>query len=123
MITALLEYAQWAVIVFLAGGLVGTWWGMSKGRKETEKILNELIEDFQVARGLISVETTRKKAHTKAFEALSNAEQIAEEMENSAQATEMRIARRTTLPRENAGPPAKVYRPKLRKKYPRSWPK
>lgn len=107
----------------LAGGLAATWTGAIGYAYWNAKRYKRLDRELHLARGLISVETERKAAHTKAFEVLSNPDLIAEEMENSARATEMRIARRTTLPREDAGPPAKVYRPKIRKMYPRSWPK
>jgi hypothetical protein len=117
------EYIQTAIDVFLLGGLIGIFWALRQSGKQNQAILNELIQEFEAARGLIEAEIERKDAHTKAFEVLSNPDLIAEEMENSARATEMRIARRTTLPREDAGPPAKVYRPKIRKLYPRSWPK
>ena len=112
----MLEYLQWGAILFLAGGLAGTWWAFTRFGKEGEKTLDALID-------MIESDSNRNKAHTKAFETLSDADKIVEEMERSANVTEMRIARRTTLPREDAGPPAKVYRPKIHKRYPRSWPK
>jgi hypothetical protein len=117
------EYLQWAAILITAGGVVGTWRGMRKAIKENAEFLQKMEEDFETARGLIEAETERKESHTRAFEVLSNPDLIAEEMDRSAEATEMRIARRTTLPREDAGPSAKVYRPKIHKRYPKSWPK
>lgn len=117
------DYLQWAVDVFLAGGVIGTWWGIARFGRQNKRQWDELLTEFQAARDLLEAETSRKDAHTRAFEVLSNPDKIVEEMEKSAQATEMRIARRTTLPREDAGAPAKVYRPKLRKRYPKSWPK
>ena len=117
------EYLQWGVDVFLAGGLFGTWYGVRKFGREQTVILNQLLYEFAQARELLDAETERKQAHTKAFEVLSDPDQIVDEMERSAEATEMRIARRTTLPREDAGPPAKVYRPKIHKRYPKSWPR
>lgn len=110
---------DWAML----GGLVGTWGGAIGFARWNAKRYNKLSEEFESARDLIEAETERKESHTRAFEVLSNPDLIAEEMERSSEATEMRIARRTTLPREDAGPPAKVYRPKLHKKYPKSWPK
>jgi hypothetical protein len=107
----------------MLGGLAGTWVGaIYFGRRQAKRI-ESLAEDLETARSLIEAETERKSAHTRAFEVLSNPELIEQEMEKSARATEMRIARRTTLPREDAGPPAKVYRPKIHKRYPKSWPK
>ena len=46
---------------------------------------------------------------------------IEAEMERTADLREVRDANRTTLPREDAGPPAVVYRPKLRGQKPGSW--
>ena len=119
----MLEYLQWGCILFTAGGLVGTWWGMRKAMEANQETLNRLIEEFEMARNLLESEEERKRAHTKAFEVLSDPDKIEDEMEKSARATEMRIARRTTLPREDAGSPAKVYRPRILKKYPKSWPR
>lgn len=118
-----LEYAQWGFDVFLAGGLIGTWWGMVKIGKRNQQAIDEMAEAYNSAVALIEAEAERKESHTRAFEVLSNPDLIAEEMERSSEATESRIARRTTLPREDAGPPAKIYRPKIKKKYPRTWPK
>ena len=107
----------------LAGGLAATWIGSIGYAYWNAKRVKRLDKELHLARGLVTAETERKVAHTKAFETLSNPDLIAEEMERSSEATESRIARRTTLPREDAGPPAKVYRPKLTRKYPRKWPK
>lgn len=52
---------------------------------------------------------------------LNDPVKIQADMERSATAQEMRAANRTTMPRENTGPPAKVYRPKLRNKPPSHW--
>ena len=96
-----LEYTQWAVNVFTAGGLIGTWFGIRKFSKIVAQQLDELTEVYNAACGLIEAEAERKESHTRAFEVLSNPELIAEEMERSSEATESRIARRTTLPRED----------------------
>lgn len=45
---------------------------------------------------------------------LTDPDRIQADMEATANAREMRDANRTTMPRVNAGPAAKVYRPKLR---------
>lgn len=55
------------------------------------------------------------------YQSLADPKLIEAEMEKSARAREMRDAQRTTLPREGAGPPAKVYRPKLRGAKPGNW--
>lgn len=117
------EYIQTAIDVFLLGGLIGIFWGLKRSGRQNQEILNEMAEAYNSAVALIEAEAERKESHTRAFEVLSNPDLIAEEMERSSEATESRIARRTTLPREDAGPPAKVYRPKIKKKYPRTWPK
>lgn len=109
--------------MILAGGLAATWVGAIGYGFWNAKRVKRLDRELHLARGLISAETERKETHTKAFQVLSNPELIEDEMEKSALATEMRVARRTTLPRDDAGPPAKVYRPKISKRYPKSWPK
>lgn len=75
---------------------------------------------------LISEETKRKAAHTKAFERLTNPVAIAEDFEESAaqNAKQMEAinANRTTEPREGAGPHAIVHRVrKMRPKIPTRW--
>lgn len=59
--------------------------------------------------------------HQKIYQKLTNVDEIEKDFEKSARLREMRDANRTTLPRENTGPPAKVYRPKLRGKRPSGW--
>ena len=66
------------------------------------------------AEKLISAETIRKQAHTKAFEKLTDVKTIEAEMEASASASELRAANRLAQVRENAGPHARVWKPKLR---------
>lgn len=78
-----------------------------------------LHRKFKAAEKLIKIETWRRKKHAKAFEALTNPEKIEQEMERGAQLSEMRAAGRRTLPRENAGPHARVWRPNLRNQPPR----
>lgn len=76
-----------------------------------------LLENkFKKAQSLISAETERKQAHTDAFQRLTDEEAIQADMERGARAAEMRAAKRTTLPRENKGPHARVYRPNVRGK-------
>jgi hypothetical protein len=55
------------------------------------------------------------------YASLADPEKIEADFEKSARAREMRDANRTTLPREGAGPPAKVHRPKMRGKKPGNW--
>lgn len=63
---------------------------------------------------LISAETLRKQTHTKAFEKLTDVATIESEMEASASASELRAANRLATIRENAGPHARIWKPKLR---------
>ena len=80
-----------------------------------------LWKQGRVARKLISVETKRKQAHSDAFERLTDPESIAADMERGADIIEARNANRLTKPREDAGPPARVYRPPMRSKLPSGW--
>ncbi|HPE52987.1 MAG TPA: hypothetical protein PK852_02610 [Mesotoga prima] len=81
-------------------------------RREIERT-NKRIDLFAAlmdeATQLISVETEKKVAQKKAYERLTDPDAIAEDMEKGARIREMRDAGRTTLPREDAGPPAKVH--------------
>ena len=55
------------------------------------------------------------------YDSLADPKKIEEDLEKSARRREMYDANRSTLPRENSGPPAKVYRPPLRAQKPASW--
>ena len=63
-------------------------------------VLNEAAD-------LISLETQKKLAQKKAYERLTDPEAIVEDMERGARIREMKDANRRTLPREDAGPPAR----------------
>lgn len=113
------EKLQWVA-------LVGAWVGSSvyyflllKEIGEVRAKANAMEAAYKAAIKLILVETERRKYQAKAFQRLSDPETIAKEMENGARAREMYDANRTVLPREDAGPPAKVYTPSLRAKTPR----
>lgn len=81
-----------------------------------------LRKTINPARQLIKEETKRKMAHTKAFENLTDPEQLDEDFERSAIAMEAHTANRITEPREGAGPHAVVHRPrKMRPKLPTRW--
>lgn len=67
---------------------------------------------FNEAQHLISEETKRKESHTKAFEDLVNPDKIDSELERSARLHEAWNAKRTSMPREDAGPPAVIHAPK-----------
>ena len=78
-----------------------------------------LAAAYKAASKLIFVETKRRTEHLKAAKRLTDPESIVDDMEKGARLREMYDANRTTLPREDAGPPAKVYTPTMRAKVPR----
>lgn len=55
----------------------------------------------------------RKAAYTKALEDLTDPDKIQEDMERGADILEARQANRLMAPRPDAGPPARVHRPKF----------
>lgn len=81
--------------------------------KNLRKRVENLEWQMRAAARLISEETKRKTAHTEAFKNLTDPDKIQEEMERGADILEARQANRLTMPRENAGPPARVFRPRL----------
>ena len=82
--------------------------------REASRQIDQLIEI-----GLADID--RKNAHTEAFKKLTDPDWIQQEFERGADVMEARNANRLTKPREDAGPPAKVYRPQLRSKLPSPW--
>jgi hypothetical protein len=92
----------------------------NKRIKKLEQDYRTLSLGYGAAYELIVTETNRREQHAKALKRLTDPEAIADEMEKGARMREMYDANRITLPREDAGPPAKVYSPKLRAKVPRS---
>lgn len=113
------EKAQWI--------LLGLCWFLSiifyfVLKKEISKLKAEhrnLAAAYKAASKLIFVETKRRTEHLKAVKRLTDPESIVDDMEKGARLREMYDANRTTLPREDAGPPAKVYTPTMRAKVPR----
>jgi len=83
--------------------------------RKIQKQVNEQMNEIGLA------EIDRKNAHTEAFKKLTDPDWIQEEFERGADVMEARTANRLTKPREDAGPPAKVYRPQLRSKLPSPW--
>lgn len=81
--------------------------------QEQRELLKLSVTLLEEALPLISEETKRKQAHTKALEKLTDPEAIQEEMERNADIIEARQANRLTMPREDAGRPARVFRPKF----------
>ena len=62
-----------------------------------------------------------KQVREKLYQELADPTKIEADFEKSARAREMRDAQRSTLPREDAWPPAKVHRPKMRGAKPGNW--
>ena len=87
--------------------------------KDLDAKHRNLAAAYKAASKLIFVETKRRTEHLKAVKRLTNPESIVEDMENGARLREMHDANRITLPREDAGPPAKVYTPTMRAKVPK----
>lgn len=88
--------------------------------KKTDQEIKQLILGYSASLELIIAEKNRREQHAKALNKLTDPSAIEEEMERGARVREMYDANRRTLPRENAGPPAKVYSPNMRAKVPRS---
>lgn len=61
------------------------------------------------------------KMRKELYEKLADPYRVEKDLEDSAHRREMHDANRTTMPRENAGPPAVVYRPPLRGVKPGTW--
>jgi hypothetical protein len=95
---------QWLAIIFLY--IESIIWGFSVHRRQ-----NNLEQEWWLFLD------NRKELYAKLADPL----RIEQDLERSAQLREMHDAGRTTLPRENAGPPAVVYRPPLRGVKPGSW--
>lgn len=110
---------NWLVII-VAWVFAGYFFVLAKRIKKLQQDYKTLSIGYSAAYNLLIQETQRKEEHAKALKRLTDPEAIADDMERGARMREMYDANRTTLPRENAGPPAKVYSPKLRAKVPRS---
>lgn len=83
----------------------------------SKSIRSEEAMKIQVLRELEAHRQVRKTL----YDNLADPAKIEAEFEKSARMREMRDANRTTLPREGAGPPARVYRPQLRNQRPGNW--
>jgi hypothetical protein len=73
----------------------------------------EVERIFEPAMALLSEETKRKAKHNGMLENLTDPDKIQEDMERGADILEARQANRLHQPRPDAGPPAKVFRPKF----------
>ena len=83
--------------------------------------VEQIQRDFRSSEKLISEETKRKEAFSKAFVLLTDEDAIMADMERGADILEARQANRLTKPREDAGPPARVWRGNMRPKIPSTW--
>lgn len=88
----------------------------SKRLQHLEERFSAMNTAYKSSLKLIMTETERRNEHAKALKRLTDPDSILLDMESGARVREMRDANRTTLPREDAGPPAKVYTPTLRAK-------
>ena len=87
--------------------------------RANEKKLNKLFIISASSVELIEKQSQLSSLQVLALKRLTDPEAIMEDMEKGARMREMYDANRTVLPREDAGPPAKVYSPNLRAKVPR----
>lgn len=116
----IVETMQWA-------GLASCWIGSifySYFIQKRVDLLDRKYDAMSVAyknsMKLILTEADRRASQARALKRLTDPDVIMEDMERGARMREMYDANRTTLPREDAGPPAKVYSTKLRANVPRS---
>ncbi len=109
------EAIQVGIIIILIGYCIFVAIEIRKLKRKSK----ELNLGYAAALELIIAEVKRKEQHTKALRRLTDPESIADDMERGARMREMYDANRTTLPREDAGPPARVYSPQMRAKLPR----
>lgn len=114
------EILQWIGLCTAWVGYTAYSFSLQKRIKTSENNIKKLFLGYSASIDLIQAETKKREKHAEALNLLTNPEEIEKEMERGARVREMYDANRTTLPRENAGPPARVYNPKLRAKLPRS---
>lgn len=111
-----MEILQWVMLVSSIGYLGYAGYTINESKKK----IKEMQFAYAASLELIIAETKRKAEQKRVLQRLTDPESIADDMERGARAREMYDANRTILPREDAGPPAKVYAPKLRANVPRS---
>lgn len=80
-----------------------------------------LERDRKYVNQLATEETKRKVLHSQLLSDLTDEDKIMADMERGADIIEARQANRLTVPRTDAGPPARVFRPKMRGKRQSSW--
>lgn len=113
------EKAQWILLSLCWAFSIIFYFVLQKETKDLRAKHRDLAAAYKAASKLIFVETKRRTEHLKAVKRLTDPESIVDDMEKGARLREMYDANRTTLPREDAGPPAKVYTPTMRAKVPR----
>lgn len=101
------DLLQTVVIFSLTLAVIYLHWFVKTEEEQNLRILEELSK--------------HRKVRDVLYAEFADPAKIEEDFERSARLREMRDANRTTLPREGAGPPAKVYRPKMRNKRPGDW--
>lgn len=114
-----LEEVQWVLLCTAWVGPTVYAYTLQKKIKQNEARLNLISTAYSSAVKLILSETKKRDEHAKALKRLTDPEAIVEDMEKGARMREMIDANRSTLPREDAGPPAKVYSPRLRANLPK----
>lgn len=108
-----------AVQIFLVVVLVAYCVAVAIEIRNLKRKSKELNLGYAAALKLIVAEAKRREQQTEALKRLTDPDLIADEMEKGARHREMYDANRTTLPREDAGPPARIYTPQMRAKIPR----
>lgn len=113
------ETIEWIAIAISIAGFGYYCYMLQKRVVLLEQQFTTLQVAYKTALKLIMVEKERRSEHAKALKRLTDPEAILEDMKKGERMREMRDANRTTLPREDAGPPAKVYTPTLRANVPK----
>lgn len=100
------------LVCFVLGvAFVGfVYWRLNKSINTLGEKLDDVIEPAIV---LVSEETKRKQLHAQLYEDLTDPDKIQEDMERGADIVEARQGNRLLAPRPDAGPPARVFRPKF----------
>lgn len=114
------ETFQWIGLVIAWIGYAVYCMSLHVRIKRNEIRIDDLATAYNSASRLLSLEIERKKNQLDALKRLTDPASIEEDMEKGARMREMYDANRTTLPREDAGPPAKIYSLKLRAKVPKA---
>lgn len=114
------EQMQWVLLCSAWIGSTAYSFTLQNRIKKNEERLAALSTAYKAAIKLILTETKKRDEHARALKRLTDPDSIVEDMEKGARMREMHDANRSLLPREDAGPPAKVYSPRLRAKVPKA---